>query len=128
METVYYIGLDVHKKTVAYCIKMISGKLADQGAISADRKTLRQWLAALPGPWLGAMGATLFTGWIYDFLKPPAVDLKVAHPEMLKAITAAKKKNDRADAEKLADLLRVNLLPECVMMPEHLRELRIILR
>jgi transposase len=56
------------------------------------------------------------------------VELKVAHPEMLKAITAAKKKNDRADAEKLSDLLRVNLLPECVMMPEELRELRRILR
>jgi len=77
---------------------------------------------------MGAMEATLFTGWIYDFLKPHAVELKVAHPEMLKAITAAKKKNDRADAEKLADLLRVNLLPECTMMSEDLRELRRILR
>lgn len=128
METVYYIGLDVHKKTIAYCIKTITGKLADQGVINADRKTLRQWLIDLPGPWLGAMEATIFTGWIYDFLKSHAVELKVAHPEMLKAITAAKKKNDRADAEKLADLLRVNLLPECVMMPEELRELRRILR
>ena len=128
METVYYIGLDVHKKTIAYCIKTATGKLADQGVISADRKILRQWMIDLPGPWLGAMEATIFTGWIYDFLKPHAVELKVAHPEMLKAITAAKKKNDRADAEKLADLLRVNLLPECVMMPEELRELRRILR
>ncbi|WP_245531961.1 hypothetical protein [Desulfobacter postgatei] len=33
-----------------------------------------------------------FTGWIYDFIKPYADDIKVAHPEMLKAITAAKKK------------------------------------
>jgi transposase len=74
------------------------------------------------------MEATLFTGWVYDFLKPYAVDLKVAHPAMLKAITAAKKKNDRADAEKIADLLRVNLLPESHMMSEELRELRRILR
>ena len=74
------------------------------------------------------MEATLFTGWVYDFLKPYAVDLKVAHPAMLKAITAAKKKNDRDDAEKIADLLRVNLLPECHMMPEELRELRRVLR
>ena len=59
------------------------------------------------------MEATIFTGWIYDFLTPYAVDVKVAHPVMLKAITAAKKKNDRADAGMIADLLRVNLLPEC---------------
>ncbi len=47
---------------------------------------------------------------------------------MLKAITAAKKKNDRADAEMIADLLRVNLLPECHMLSEEIRELRRILR
>ena len=32
------------------------------------------------------------------FLKPHALELKAAHPQMLKAITAAKKKNDRSDA------------------------------
>lgn len=128
MESIHYVGLDVHKKTIAYCIKTVSGKTVQQGVVNAERKALRQWLTELPGPWMGALEATLFTGWIYDFLKPHAVELKVAHPEMLKAITAAKKKNDRADAEKLADLLRVNLLPECTMMSEDLRELRRILR
>lgn len=74
------------------------------------------------------MEATIFTGWIYDHLVAHAVELKVAHPEMLKAITAAKKKNDRADAERIADLLRVNLLPECYMLPTDIQELRRILR
>ena len=128
MESIYYIGLDVHKKTIAYCIKTASGTKVRQGVVAAERKSLGQWLIELPGPWLGALEATIFTGWIYDFLKPHAVELKVAHPEMLKAITAAKKKNDQADAEKLADLLRVNLLPECTMMSTELRELRRILR
>ena len=128
MNAIYYIGLDIHKKTIAYCIKRIDGMLVQQGTVSAERKALQKWLAGLPGPWYGAMEATIFTGWVYDFLKPHAVELKVAHPAMLKAITAAKKKNDRADAEKIADLLRVNLLPECHMMPEELRELRRILR
>jgi len=128
MESIHYVGLDVHKKTIAYCIKTIGGKTVRQGVVGAERKALRQWLTELPGPWMGALEATIFTGWIYDFLKPHAMELKVAHPEMLKAITAAKKKNDRADAEKLADLLRVNLLPECTMLSEELRELRRILR
>lgn len=128
MESIHYIGLDVHKKSIAFCIKTVSGKTVRQGIVNAERMALRQWLAELPGPWMGALEATMFTGWIYDFLKPHAVELKVAHPEMLKAITAAKKKNDRADAEKLADLLRVNLLPVCTMMSSELRELRRILR
>jgi transposase len=110
MEGLYYIGLDIHKRTISYCVKKVDGTIVQQGKIAAERKTLLKWVEGLRGSWYGAMEATMFTGWIYDFLKPHAVDLKVAHPEMLKAITAAKKKNDRADAEKIADLLRVNLL------------------
>jgi len=128
MNAIYYIGLDIHKKTIAYCIKRIDGTLVRQGVVPAERKALHQWQSELPGPWFGAMEATIFTGWVYDFLKPYAVDLKVAHPAMLKAITVAKKKNDRDDAEKIADLLRVNLLPECHVIPEELRELRRVLR
>jgi transposase len=128
MSAFYYIGLDIHKKTISYCVKKIDGTMVEQGKIAADRKSLSGWMERLPGPWCGAMEATIFTGWVYDFLKPHAVDLKVAHPEMLKAITAAKKKNDHADAEKIADLLRVNLLPECHMLSEELRDLRRIMR
>ena len=128
MNAYYSVGLDIHKKLIAYCVKAADGRLVTQGMVGADRESLGQWAESLPGPWVGAMEATIFTGWVYDFLAPYAVDLKVAHPEMLKAITAAKKKNDRADAEKIADLLRVNLLPECTMLPEDIRELRRILR
>ena len=56
--------------------------------------------------------ATMFTGWIYDHLVPHA-PVKVAHPLVLRAIAAAKKKNDRIDAGKLADCLRCDFLPEC---------------
>ncbi len=128
MSAYYYIGLDIHKRTFSYCIKSIDSSFIGQGRIDADRESLDEWAKGLPGPWIGAMEATIFTGWVYDFLKPYAVDLKVAHPEMLKAITAAKKKNDRADAEKIADLLRVSLIPECHMLSEAIRELRRILR
>ncbi len=128
MNSFYYVGLDIHKKMIAYCIKTIDGRIVRQGKIEANRKMLYRWVETIPGQWIGAMEATIFTGWIYDFLTPYAADLKVAHPAMLKAITTAKKKNDRADAEMIADLLRVNLLPECHMLSEDIRELRRILR
>lgn len=128
MNEVYYVGLDIHKKIIAYCCKTAEGNIVSQGTVEANRKALMTWRQGLPGPWIGAMEATLFTGWIYDFLTPFAVDLQVAHPEMLKAITAAKKKNDRADAEMIADLLRVNLLPRCHMLATEIRELRRVLR
>jgi len=128
MTIMHYIGFDIHKKTISFCIKAINGNIIEHGMISANRKSLHEWAYKRTTPWIGAMEATLFTGWIYDFLLPHAQELKVAHPEMLKAITSAKKKNDAADAEKIADLLRCDLLPECYMAPEEHRNLRRVLR
>jgi hypothetical protein len=51
--------------------------------------------------WTVAMEATMFTGWIYDYLRPHAAAVKVAHPLMLRAIAVAKKKNDRIDAGRI---------------------------
>src|ERR1700730_6692351 len=123
-----YIGLDIHKKTISFCAKAQGGTIPDQGTILARPATLLAWAKARPRTWIGAMEATLFTGWIYDLLKPLAQELKVAHPAMLKAITAAKKKNDKVDARTIADLLRCNLLPECYMSPSAIRDLRRVLR
>ena len=123
-----YIGFDIHKKTISFCAKAQDGTILDQGTIPARRNVLLAWAKARPRPWIGAMEATLFTGWIYDLLKPLAQELKVAHPAMLKAIAASKKKNDQVDARTIADLLRCNLLPECYMAPSAIRDLRRVLR
>jgi transposase len=128
MTELYYIGLDVHKMQITYCIKTGAGALVSLGQVRATRADLTQWAQAFENPWIGALEATLFTGWIYDHLRPFAQDLRVAHPAKLKAITCSKKKSDRIDAEKICDLLRVNLLPECHMAPAEIRELRRVLR
>jgi transposase len=85
-------------------------------------------METLPQPWTAAMEATMFTAWVYDHLLPRAAAVKVAHPLMLRAIAAAKKKNDRVDAGKLADCLRCDFLPEAYMAPIAVRERRRILR
>lgn len=92
MDTLYYIGLDINKKVIAYCIKTIDSRLVGQGMIEANRRALDEWDHGLPGPWSGAMEATIFTGWIYDHLTQYAVELKVAHPEMLKELQQPRRK------------------------------------
>src|SRR5271155_813561 len=67
MESMYYIGLDVHKKTISYCVKDASGRIHVEGKIPATRFDLDRWMKTLPQPWTVAMEATMFTGWIYDY-------------------------------------------------------------
>jgi transposase len=74
------------------------------------------------------MEATLFTGFVYDILLPYAVDLQVGHPLQLRAISWAKHKSDKVDAQTLANLLRADLFPVCYMASPLVRELRRVLR
>jgi len=127
-ETMYYIGLDVHKRTISYCVKDAAGRVHMEGKIGSTRRELDGWIQTLPQPRTIAMEATIFTGWIYDHLLPHAEKVKVAHPLMLRAIAAAKRKNDRIDASKIADCLRCDFLPECHMASTEIRDRRRTLR
>src|SRR6202012_1914110 len=127
-ETMYYIGLDVHKKTISYCVKDAAGCVLSEGKIGSTRCELDAWVRTLPQPRMMAMEATIFTGWIYDHLLPHAEQVKVAHPLMLRAIAAAKRKNDRIDASRIADCLRCDFLPECHMASTAIRDRRRTLR
>ena len=82
-------------------------------------------IASIPEP-TGGVEATLFSGWVYDALAPYAAELHVGHPIRLKALT--KNKDDRIDAEMLANLLRAELFPSCHMASPEVRELRRLLR
>ncbi len=124
----YYIGLDVDKRTISYCVKDAAGQVHSEGKMGSSRGELDAWIKTLPQPRMIAMEATIFTGWIYDHLLPHAEKVKVAHPLMLRAIAAAKKKNDRIDAGKIADCLRCDFLPECHMATREIRDRRRTLR
>jgi transposase len=128
MNVNHYIGFDVHKKSVSYCVKGADGRIFEEGKLRATHQVLREWARERKEAWHGAMEATLFSGWIYDTLQPFAAELQMGHPAMMKAIGASKKKNDKLDARKIADLVRCNLLPACYVAPAEIRELRQMLR
>lgn len=68
----YYIGLDVHKKTISYCVKDAAGCVHQDGKIGSTRRELDCRIGMTPQPRMIAMEATIFTGWIYDHLLPYA--------------------------------------------------------
>jgi transposase len=123
-----YIGLDLHKKIIRICCKNAAGDILEERKIGASRAELDRWLQARPGAFVVAMEATMFTGWVYDHLKPHAQRVVVLHPAMAKAITAGKHQNDGLDCRQMSDLVRVNWAPESYMAPSYIRDLRRILR
>ena len=46
MQNMYYIGLDVHKRTISYCGKDIVGRVFAEGKIPATRSDLDRWMTA----------------------------------------------------------------------------------
>jgi len=129
MHTPYhFIGLDVHKRTVAYCEKRADGKEIASGTFGMHKQDIEAWVTQRTRPWVGGMEATLFSGYLYDMLMPHAVEIQVGHPFRIKAISSAKHKSDELDAETLANLLRADLFPQCYMASSLVRELRRVLR
>jgi hypothetical protein len=50
MQPMYYIGLDVHKRKISYCVKDGSGRVYAEGWIPATRIDLDRWMKTLPQP------------------------------------------------------------------------------
>ena len=124
----YFVGLDVHKQIIAYCVKKVDGELVTEGKIKATRTALVEWVGSLPRPWVGGMEATMFSHWIYVALQPHAAELYMGHAARMKAISAGKKKSDKLDSRTIADLLRCNVFPKCFVISPELGRLRQQLR
>ena len=61
--------------------------------------------------------------WIYDRLEGPDVHVVVAHPKKLRAIAESNYKTDAIDADLLARMRLVDLIPEVYPKPIEQREL-----
>lgn len=127
-----FTGLDLHKRSVVATTLDADGTTVAHRKLPARPDALALYFANLPA---GAEGqhravAEATTGWYWvkDALAPLGIDVRLAHAKGVKAITGAKVKTDAHDARTLAQLLRVNLLPEAHVISDELRPLRDVLR
>lgn len=87
-------------------------------------RTLRDWLRSLPSPREVAVEAGSFWPAFQSAVEGEVSAIRLVHPQPVKAIAAAKLKNDRVDSATLAHLLRCNLLPEAWRAHQETRERR----
>lgn len=108
-----YVGLDIHKKTVVYCILGAGGTVLDRGQFPCLKPALESFgEKTLQGDDHVALEATTHCWAVVDLLEPFVEKIAVSNPLQTRAIAAAKIKTDRLDAQILAELLRTGFLPE----------------
>ena len=123
-----YSGIDLHKRTIAIHTLDASGALVRQADLPTHRDVITAYFATLPGPHQAVVECTGMWYWLRDLLVPQGIDLRLGHAKYLKAISYAKVKTDAVDAATLAQLLRVQLIPEAHMISDAHREVRDVLR
>ena len=74
----FYIGLDVHKRTISYSLTDAADQVHQEGKIGSIRCELDTWIKTVPLPRMIAMEATIFIGWICDHPLPHVEKVKVA--------------------------------------------------
>jgi len=105
-----YVGLDIHAKHITICVLDENGKVHERCTVRQVDQLLR-FLKKLPGRFRVCYEASTGYGRYFELLSTVAERVVVAHPGLLKIIFRSKQKNDRRDAEKLAQLLFVDQVP-----------------
>jgi transposase len=99
------------------------GRLLGAGQVPNQSEAVHSYFTQFRGPVQAAVEACSF--WpAFRRAVPARVELRLVHPQRVKAIAAARLKNDRIDSATLAHLLRCDLLPAAWMADEATRELR----
>ena len=119
-----HVGADLHQRFCYFTALDARGRQLRAGAVVNEAEALRQWLRQLPGQVQVAVEACSFWPGFREAIESEVAHLRLVHPQRVKAIAAAKLKNDKVDSATLAHLLRCDLLPEAWMADAATRELR----
>jgi len=120
-----YVGLDVHKDVVEYCILDTEGKKLDGGNFICEQSALVNFAKkVLSLNDQVALETTTSTWTVVDILEPFVDKIVVSNPLKTKIIAEAKVKTDKVDAMILAQLLRCDFLPAVWIPDKKTRELR----
>lgn len=122
-----HVGVDLHKRTSQIAVLTEDGELT-QHRLENEVARLEQFFAQLPPKTPVAIEASGTLWWLVDLLEGLGHQPILSHPKQTKAITAARLKNDRIDAQRLALLLRGDLLPTVWIPSAALREARELIR
>ena len=127
-----YIGIDIAKKTNHACIMGHQGKVLDRAAFANTTEAIHGFLKAARsrhGKFVVGCEATAYMWFkLFNACRKDGIEFKLGSPHKMKIIWMSANKNDKNDAEKIADLLRRDSFPACHLGDDETRSIRDMMR
>src|ERR1700726_3026716 len=127
MDSVKYIGMDVHKERIAIAVMNGAGKIVMEGVIETKASMILQFINGLRGDLHVTFEEGTWAAWLYDLLKPYVTRLVVSDPRKNASMREGNQ-SDKIDARRLAELLRLNHLHPVYHGEHGLRSLKELVR
>jgi transposase len=123
-----YVGIDLHRRRSVIVRMTEAGEVVDEVRIDNDPVALASEVAKAGENPEVVLEAAYGWYWAADVLELIGATVHLAHPLGVKAYAHQRVKNDAKDAKTLADLARMNLVPEAWIAPHSVRDLRELVR
>jgi transposase len=107
MNSLKYIGIDVHQATSVFAVMNQNGKILGEAVLETKPATIIDFLKGQRGTVWVTFEEGTYANWLYDVIRPHVAKLVVCDP---RKNNLNGNKSDKIDARKLAELLRMNAL------------------
>jgi hypothetical protein len=109
MNSVRYVGLDVHRDTISAAVLDESGRLIIQSVLATRASAILDFIHGMRGIVHLTFEEGTHSAWLYDLLARRVAELAVCNPRK-NALIKSGNKSDSIDAHKRAGLLRMGSL------------------
>jgi len=127
-KVMYYTGIDQHKNTSYLTTVDSKGIIIKQSNLKNTSFNILNYFNSIKGEHKATVETTGGWYWMADLLESNNITLILAHAKYVKAIAYAKVKTDKVDSQILAQLLRMDFIPEAHKISKDIRALRDTLR
>lgn len=128
INSTYYCGIDLHARNMYLCVMNKEGDILLHKNMRTESREIKRKLAPfMPDISIG-VESTYNYYWLADTCRILKIPFYLGHAYYMKSIHGGKKKNDKIDSRKIADLMRSNHLPKAYSYPEERRATRDLLR
>jgi len=128
VATMYYTGIDLHKKTSFITTIDADGKIVTGANLQNVEGDILAYFANLGEETKVVIESMSSWYWLYDLLTGEGFEVVISNPVKTKAIASAKIKNDKIDSHMLAQLLRADLISTVYVSSLETRKLKELLR